>query len=39
MWVQEPADALDCQGGGDGYPGDWARKWVGLAGSNAGKKI
>lgn len=34
-----PADALDCQGGGDGYPGDWARERVSLAGSNAGKKI
>lgn len=30
--------ALDCQGGGDGYPGDRARKWVSLAGKNAGKK-
>ena len=37
--MQEPVDTLNCQGGGDGYPGDWARKWVGLAGSNAGKKI
>lgn len=24
--------------GGNGYPGDWARKWVRLAGGNAGKK-
>ena len=39
MWVQGAGYALDCQGGGDGYPGDQTKKWVGLVGKNAGKKI
>lgn len=36
--MQEAAYALDCQAGGNGYPGDGARKWAGLAGGNAGRK-
>lgn len=36
---KKPPVTPSCQGGGDGCPGDWARKWDGFVGTNTEKKI